>query len=354
MKVLLLGGTGLLGHNVLKQLLQQGHEVHALLRSLPQLEILKAHYRDASAVLPSEGCQDSDGVCPISILNSQFTIYYGSLLDDNKLQAAAEGCDAIINCAGVTDMSLLHYDDYLPVNRDLCSRLINVMERLNITRLVHTSTANTIGYGSPLQPADERAPMQPPFSRSYYGLSKQEGESVLLQAAGRHPDWHIVIANPGFMVGAYDTKPSSGTLLLTGYRKPFMVAPRGGKSFVHVADAAAAIVNALTCGVHGSRYLLTGQNLSLRQFYRIQAQVCGYRQLILPLPNTVLAMAGWLGDLLRLCGLRTQLSTRNVRQLMVREYYTNQRACRDLYMSQTPITQAISDFFAWYHTRSSH
>ena len=149
MTVLLLGGTGLLGHTVLKQLLQQGHEVHALLRSLPQLEILKAHYRDASAVLPSEGCHDSDGVCPISILNSQFTIYYGSLLDDNKLQAAAEGCDAIINCAGVTDMSLLHYDDYLPVNRDLCSRLINVMERLNITRLVHTSTANTIGYGSP-------------------------------------------------------------------------------------------------------------------------------------------------------------------------------------------------------------
>lgn len=354
MKVLLLGGTGLLGHNVLKQLLQQGHEVHALLRSLPQLEILKAHYRDASAVLPSEGCHDSDGVCPISILNSQFTIYDGSLLDDNKLQAAAEGCDAIINCAGVTDMSLLHYDDYLPVNRDLCSRLINVMERLNITRLVHTSTANTIGYGSPLQPADERAPMQPPFSRSYYGLSKQEGESVLVQAAGLHPDWHIVIANPGFMVGAYDTKPSSGTLLLTGYRKPFMVAPRGGKSFVHVADAAAAIVNALTCGVHGRRYLLTGQNLSLRQFYRIQAQVCGYRQWILPLPNTVLAMAGWLGDLLRLCGLRTQLSTRNVRQLMVREYYTNQRACHDLYMPQTSIAQAISDFFAWYHTRSSH
>ena len=354
MKVLLLGGTGLLGHNVLKQLLQQGHEVHALLRSLPQLEILKAHYRDASAVLPSEGCQDSDGVCPISILNSQFTIYYGSLLDDNMLQAAAEGCDAIINCAGVTDMSLLHYDDYLPVNRDLCSRLINVMERLNITRLVHTSTANTIGYGSPLQPADERAPMQPPFSRSYYGLSKQEGESVLLQAAGLHLDWHIVIVNPGFMVGAYDTKPSSGTLLLTGYRKPFMVAPRGGKSFVHVADAAAAIVNALTCGVHGRRYLLTGQNLSLRQFYHLQAQVCGYRQLILPLPNTVLAMAGWLGDLLRLCGLRTQLSTRNVRQLMVREYYTNQCACRDLYMPQTPIAQAISDFFAWYHTRSSH
>ena len=193
MKVLLLGGNGLLGHNVLKQLLQQGHEVHALLRSSLDKET------------PTwEGMSD------------RFTLFHGSLLDDAALQAAAEGCDAIINCAGVTDMSLLRYDDYLPVNRDLCCRLVQLMERLHITRLVHTSTANTIGFGTPSQPADEQAPMQPPFSRSFYGLSKREGEDVLLQAVRQHPEWHIVIVNPGFMVGAYDMKPSSGTLLLTG------------------------------------------------------------------------------------------------------------------------------------------
>jgi nucleoside-diphosphate-sugar epimerase len=130
-----------------------------------------------------------------------------------------------------------------------------------------------------------------------------------------------------------------------------MVAPRGGKSFVHVADAAVAIVNALDRGAHGNRYLLTGQNLSLRQFYQLQAQVCGYRQWLLPLPNAVLAVAGWCGDLLRLCGLRTQLSTRNVRQLMVREYYDNASAHTALAMPETPIAQAISDFFAWYQSK---
>ena len=325
MKVLLLGGNGLLGHNVLKQLLQQGHEVHALLRS--SLD------KDASAW---QGMSD------------RFTLFQGSLLDDAALQAAAEGCDAIINCAGVTDMSLLRYDDYLPVNRDLCYRLVKLMERQQISRLVHTSTANTIGYGTSSHAADEGTPMQPPFSRSYYGLSKREGEEVLLQAARRHTDWHIVVVNPGFMIGAYDTKPSSGTLLLTGYRKPLMVAPRGGKSFVHVADAAAAIVNALDCGQNGHRYLLTGQNLSLKEFYRLQAKACGYRQWILPLPNAVLAVAGWCGDLLRLCGLRTQLSSRNVRQLMVCEYYDNAAARTELAMPQTTIEQAVGDFFAWY------
>jgi len=325
MKVLLLGGNGLLGHNVLKQLLQQGHEVHALLRS--SLDRATSEWQGMA-----ERC----------------TLFQGSLLDDAALQSAAEGCDAIINCAGVTDMSLLHYEDYLPVNRDLCRRLVGLMERQHITRLVHTSTANTIGYGTPSRSADERAPMQPPFSNSYYGLSKREGEEILLQASRRHPDWHMVIVNPGFMVGAYDTKPSSGALLLAGYRRPLMLAPRGGKSFVHVADVAAVMTNALDHGVHGGRYLLTGQNLSLRQFYRIQSNTCGYRQWVLPLPNIVLMLVGWCGDLLRLCGVKTQLSTRNVRQLMVREYYDNTRAHTDLLMTETPITQAITDFFAWY------
>ena len=280
------------------------------------------------------------------------TLFQGSLLDDAALQAAAEGCDAIINCAGVTDMSLLHYDDYLPVNRDLCRRLVELMERQQISRLVHTSTANTIGYGTLLQPADEQAPMQLPFSRSYYGLSKREGEEVLLEAARRHTDWHIVVVNPGFMIGAYDTKPSSGTLLLAGYRKPLLVAPRGGKSFVHVADAATAIANALDSGQNGHRYLLTGRNLTLKEFYQLQARACGYRQWIVPLPNVVLAVAGWCGDLLRFCGLCTQVSTRNVRQLMVCEYYDNAAARTELGMPQSSIEQAVGDFFAWYRSHA--
>ena len=325
MTILLLGGNGLLGHNVLRQLLQRGHKVHALVRNPLSLHI--------------DDFPDS---------NTLLTVFKGSLLNDHDLQKASEGCEAIINCAGTTDMSLLHYEDYLPVNRDVCSKLLQLMQGKGITRLVHTSTANTIGYGTPQQPADENQPMQPPFSRSFYALSKREGEDILLHAARQHPEWHVIIVNPGFMVGAYDTKPSSGTLLLTGYRKALMPIPKGGKSFIHVSDAAVAIVNALSMGVHGSRYLLTGQNLTLQEFYRLQAQVCHYRQCLIPLPNCLLAVAGRCGDLLRMCGLRTQLSTRNVRQLMVREYYDNQRAVTELAMPQTDITQAVKDFYSWY------
>lgn len=324
MKILLLGGNGLLGHNVLKQLLQQGHVVHALLRNV--------------SALHTEGFPHTENL----------SIIEGSLLDDAVLMRAAEGCEAVVNCAGVTDMSLLRYEDYLPVNRDLCGRLVWLMQQCGISRLVHTSTANTVGFGTSDCMADESAPMQPPFTRSFYALSKQEGEALLQQAAAQHADWHIVILCPGFMVGAYDTKPSSGTLLLTGYRKPVMVCPKGGKSFIHVENAAVAIVHAIAQGRSGQKYLLTGENMSLKEFYRLQAHTCGYHQVLLTLPNWLLEVAGRLGDVLRSCGIRTQLSTRNVRQLMVREYYSHEAASSQLAMPEIEISQAIRDFFSWY------
>ena len=319
MKILLLGGSGLLGRNVLCRLLEQGHAVTLLLRDgakaprkMPGLEVVR-----------------------------------GSLLCDADLQRAAEGCEAIVNCAGTTDMSLRRLSDYHPVNRDLCSRLVQLMERQHIATLVHVSTANTIGYGTPDRQATEDAPMQPPFSQSFYARSKREGEVLLTEAAHRHPDWHIVTVNPGFIVGAYDAKPSSGQLLLAAYRRRVMLVPKGGKSFVHATDVAAAVVNALTLGCSGERYLATGENLSLRQFYRLQAQVCGYRQRCVTMPDSLLLVAGWLGDALRAVGLRTQLSSCNVRQLMAREYYCCDKARRQLQMPQTPIAQAIADFHAW-------
>jgi nucleoside-diphosphate-sugar epimerase len=329
MTVLLLGGNGLLGHNVLKLLLEQGYAVHALVRNPKGLQT--ETFPQAQTLL---------------------TVVKGSLLDDDDLRKAAEGCDAIVNCAGTTDMSLLHYNDYLPVNSNLCHRLVQLMAQVGITRLVHTSTANTIGYGEPNCPATETAPMKYPFTDSYYARSKSEGEAELLQAVEAHPDWHVVVLNPGFMVGAYDTKPSSGVLLLTGYRKPLMVCPKGGKSFVHVADAATAVVHAIERGESGKRYLLTGENLTLRQFYQLQAEVCRYRQKIVVLPNWVLQVAGRAGDMLRLCGVGTQVSSRNVRLLTVCEYYDNKQAVEELGMPQTPIKQAIADFFEWYLSNS--
>ena len=100
MKVLLTGASGLLGHNVLRRLVDEGHEVVALVR---RPDAVKLECGKWQAIV-------------------------GELTDFDTLVSASAGCDALVNCAGVTDMSLLHYEDYLPVNRDLCLMLTKVME----------------------------------------------------------------------------------------------------------------------------------------------------------------------------------------------------------------------------------
>jgi nucleoside-diphosphate-sugar epimerase len=319
MRVLLLGATGLLGHNVLLRLRDEGHQVVALVRR-------------ADSML-----QERRG----------WEIVTGSLLDYSTLERASEGCDAIINCAGTTDMSLRKYEDYLPVNRELCRILVRLLDEHGIKVLVHASTVNTIGYGCSECPADESAPMKPPFKGSFYADSKREGEEIILSAAteGRH----VVVVNPGYMLGPYDFKPSSGRMLLAAYRHRLMLAPRGGKAFVHVDDVAQAMVNALTMGIHGNRYIVVNSEgmLTIKQLYEKQAQMCGYRQKVWTCPDILLKTVGVMGDMLRMMGLRTEVSSRNIRQLLVREYYDNRHALCDLQLEQIPIGKAIMDFYEY-------
>lgn len=311
--VLLLGATGLLGRNVLNLLLEKGILVRALVRSTLQVDGLD--------------------------------VVKGSVLDKGTLLQAADGCRAILNCAGTTDMTLPRVEDFYPMNRDLPVLLSEVILEKDIPVLIHVSTANTIASGTEEHLSDESAPIGELYGRSPYALSKKAGEEALEAFAKAHPEKRIVVANPGFLVGAFDAKPSSGQLLLAGWCKPLMLGPRGGKSFLHVRDAATALVNALEKGE--GRYLLTGESLSLRDFYALQAQVCGYRQRYLCLPDGLVHLTGWLGDLLMKLGCKVSFYSHNVNQLLVEEWYDCSRARNELNLPQTPVSEAIADFFRW-------
>lgn len=315
--VLLLGATGLLGRNVLNLLLERGIQARAVVRSS----------------LPVEGLD----------------VVKGSVLDKATFLKAADGCSAILNCAGTTDMTLPREKDFLPMNRDLPALLCEVAQEKDIPVLIHVSTANTIAYGTAEHPSDESAPIGLLYSRSPYAVSKKAGEAALEAFAKAHPEKRVVVVNPGFLVGPFDAKPSSGQLLLAGWRKPLMVVPRGGKSFLHVRDAATALVNALEKGE--GRYLLTGEMLLLKDFYALQAQVCGYKQRIITLPDGLVHAVGWLGDLLMKLGIKVSFYSRNLNQLLVEEWYNCSRARAELDYPQTPVSEAIADFFRWWELR---
>ncbi|MBP5483435.1 MAG: NAD-dependent epimerase/dehydratase family protein [Bacteroidales bacterium] len=313
--IVLLAATGLLGQNVVRELVGRGIHVRALVRrplDVPGVEVVN-----------------------------------GNILSYEDLLNAAKGCSAIINCAGTTDMKLKRLEDYYPVNRDLPGNLCRLLTETGIRTLVHVSTANTVAPGTIQFPADEKGPFDlPPFNRSLYAQSKMEGEKLLEEYSAANPSKRILVLLPGFLLGAYDLKPSSGQLMDTAYRKRMVFVTRGGKSFVPVKDVAKAIANALEMGESG-RYLITGRAMPLKDFYKLQARTMGYSQIVCVLPDFLAMAVGYLGDFLELLGFKLIFSSRNVRQLLYQEWYSHDKAKRLLDYKETLVSQAIMDYFLW-------
>ena len=324
--ILLLGATGLLGQNLLKMLLQKGRSVRVVVR-------------EGSSIDP-----EVFAAGPVDVIQ-------GSILNDTVLERADRGCTQVVNCAGVTDMSLSRPEDYRPVNTELPLRLARLLDEGSGGVMVDVSSANTVCPGTAEQPSNEDTPFGGPFAASLYARSKRESEKLLLDFAETHRRTRVVILLPGFMIGPYDSKPSSGKLLNAGWRKPVMAAPPGGKSFIDARDVAAAIIGALDNPLAQGRYLTTGKALTLKDFYELQARVCGYSQKCFTLPRRLCLGVGSVGDRIESHGKQTSVTSRNIRQLLIEEYYDDSRARKELGMPSTPLEQSIKDYFEYASRR---
>ena len=320
MKVLVTGANGLLGHQVVMELLKRSYNVSIIVRESKNI------FFDQSVV----------------------EIHHGNFSNPEILRKAAKGCDALIHIAAVTATNLLNYEDYRITNVDGTSVLLKVMNELKINILVYVSTANTIGFGEVKKSGTEKSPIQFPFSKSHYAQSKIEAEKLVLKASEK-PNRHVIIVNPTFIIGAYDTKPSSGKLMLMGYKKSLFFTPGGGKNFVPVKDVAQVVCNALNEGKNGEKYLASGVNLSFADFYKIQSRVGDYQQKIIVIPDFFLEVAGLAGDILRKFGIRTEICSMNLRQLLIQEYYSNEKAKNELNMKETDLETAIKEALNWFN-----
>lgn len=317
MKILVTGANGLLGHHVVMELLNNKYEVRIIVRSTQKIGF---------------------DLNKVEVVTGNFT-------DKEIIYQAAKNCDAIMHIAATTDTNLLNYREYAQINVDATKQLIDVAKELSIRNMVFVSTANTIGYGNEKNPADERYPIQYPFTKSDYAKSKVEAEQLFVEYA---KDNHVIIINPTFMIGSYDTKPNSGKLVLMGYQKRFLFLPAGGKNFVYVKDVAVACCNALTMGKTGERYLAAGENLSFKMYFIKQQKVGKYKQKIIILPTFILKMIAVIGDILRFFKIKVSFCSRNINQLLIKEYYTNAKAKTSLLFPETSVEWAINDALNWF------
>jgi dihydroflavonol-4-reductase len=324
MKILVTGANGFLAANIIEELNSRGHEVRAMMRS----------NADTSA-----------------LQNLQYECCYGQITKAEDVAIAVTGVDVVIHAAASTAQCQTHYQDTLKVNYDGTKNVIDACVKEKVKRLIYVSTANTFCNGTKEKPGTEEMPFSPLFSRSFYARSKFEAQQLVHKSV-KEQGLDAVIVNPAFMLGARDSKPSSGQLILMFLDKKIVFVARGGKSFIHVKDAARGICNAITHGQKGECYLLANQNLSYREFIGVLDKVEGKRKIVVILPTLLLKLAGWIGDMLTFTGVSTPLNSVNMEILETGNYFSSAKAVSQLKIQMTPVEVAIKDAICWFAKNS--
>lgn len=321
-KICVTGATGLLGTNVILKLLQNGYSVIALVRK-------------KSSWLGEE--------------NENLKLIEADLLSD--VSAYLNHIDCIIHIAAETRQNLVSYREYRKVNYETVVNLFTCAELVGVKKFLFVSTANTLGFGETAFWGSEKAPQIYPFTHSWYAQSKLAAEDYLLK---NFKNTEVVIVNPTFMIGAYDSKPSSGKIIFWAWKKKLIFYPKGGKNFVHVEDAATGIVNAIEKGQNGEKYLLANENLSYREFFRKVSRITGQKPVMIAIPDKVLNFLGLIGDGLRKLKIKTNLSSSNMKALQIRNYYNNRKSVEELGISYQPVDKAIEDAVRYFVKNKKH
>lgn len=320
MKILVTGADGLLGSNLVRELLSRGHVIRAFVQPGRQQKTLEGLTIEKFA---------------------------GNLLNPDEVIKAAEGCEAIIHCAASTAVWPIRSEIINKVNIDGTKNIIEAVYKNNIQRLIYVGTANSFGFGSKSQPGVEGNP----YKSATYGLdymdSKYKAMQVVLEEVKTNK-LPAVIVNPTFMFGPYDSTPSSGAMIVALYKGKVPGYTKGGRNYLCAKDAAVAIANALTKGSVGECYILGNENLSYREIFTKISNTIGVKPPSLAIPSLFAKLYGRIGSIVgNVTGKAPAISYPLARISADEHYYNSAKARTELGLPQTPVEAGIRESFEW-------
>jgi dihydroflavonol-4-reductase len=352
MRVFVTGGTGLLGNTVIRHLRSEGHDVLALIRNEPDPEVFAGL---GVQLLLCDLNASSDGAITDSLLGG-----VGERGEDAKyrengvdsIEDAIASSDAVIHCAALIHLGWKQMEESMRVNRDGTRRLVDACLRYR-KKLISVGTVNTIALGSPQTFADENTPLEHAGGQIECAYVKSKRSSLQVVREGVSEGLDAVIVHPGFMLGPWDWKPSSGRMMLevgTGW-KP--VAPSGGCSLCDSRDVAAAVLSALKADLQSGReFILAGHNWTYLKLWTEMAKRMGTRPPLRAAGPGMEYLAGLAGDFLtRVTGKEPDFNSAGVAMSGQFHWYSSRRAQTELSYQIRDAGETLDAAGAWIRER---
>ena len=322
MKTLVTGSTGFLGSSVLRELINDGREVKALIRK---------------------------GTSKKNITGLDVEIAYGDLRDMESIRSALNGCDILYHVAAYYSLWDRNKQLSHEINVKGTRNILRAAKEKDLKKIVYTSTVGCIGLNEDTTPATENTFFNKNTLSNDYKKSKYQAEQVALEfARGGLP---VVIVNPSTPVGPRDIKPTpTGKIILDFMNREMPAYIDTGLNLIDVKDCARGHILAELKGIPGDRYILGNQNMTLLEILITLEKITGLKAPRIKMPFWVALSAGWACEMVanHLTGKPPSIPLAGVKMAKYFMYFDSSKAVNKLGLAQNPVENALRKSVDWF------
>ena len=322
MKVFLTGATGFVGSHVARAYAAQGAQLRLLTRSSSNKAALEG--------LAAE-------------------VLVGDLLQAEALRVPMRGCDALVHVAADYRLWVKDPKSMYAANVDGTRELLRIAREEGVAKVVYTSSVATMGFKSDLTIVDESTPVGLDDMIGHYKRSKYLGEQEAIAAA--KAGQHVMILNPTTPVGPGDAKPTpTGRIIVDFLNRKFPAYVDTGLNLVDVGEVARMHVAALDRGRPGERYILGGENLTLKQILDRMSAITGLPSPKTKVPHSVAMAFAFFDETItgKLRGKEPRATVEAVRMGKKYMFASSAKAERELGFKVLPIYNALRAAIEWF------
>jgi dihydroflavonol-4-reductase len=320
MTALVTGATGFVGSAVARALSNAGWPVRALVRA---------------------------GSDRRNLRQLQVETATGDLADSASLVEAMGDCDALFHVAADYRLWTADPGQLYRTNVEGTRNVLNAALRVGMPRIVYTSSVATVGLPADGSSGTEDTPVGLADMIGHYKRSKFLAEQLVREFTRTGAP--IIIVNPSTPIGPGDVKPTpTGQVVVDAALGRMPAYVDTGLNIVHVDDVAAGHLMALDRGRVGERYILGGENMTLREILAQISRLAGRKPPRISLPHAAVLPVAFASEAFaRVTGRRARVTVEGVRMAAKHMYFSSEKAVRELGYSWRPPAAAFEDAINW-------